>query len=249
MTLDAPGPHAVDVKAGELLSVELVEGAQIVNLFMLNASDPDERVWAHETCLIEGLFLTRYSRLWGTMARFRPLLTVLEDTVTALPNRGMVTGKHHPVYGGSGTPADWRIAGGRKGVMTTWEQFAAALEARKLSPGLIKDNACLFQKTTVDGHTKQFEILRSDALRGDRITFFAEIDLTVLLALSPYIDGSRPPRELGKAQPRAIEVRISTPLADPLPWPYPQMPYPDLSLYLNADGVRSEEAVPTPGRG
>jgi uncharacterized protein YcgI (DUF1989 family) len=137
LTLDRPGGHAVDLEAGELLTLELIEGPQIVNAFPFNTHDPDERFWAHETCLIEGLFLTRYSRLWGTMARFRPLMTVLEDTVTPLPIPRTAGGGHHPVYGGSGTPIDWRLAGGPADALTTWEQFARALNDRKLSPGLL----------------------------------------------------------------------------------------------------------------
>jgi hypothetical protein len=36
-------------------------------------------------------------------------------------------------------------------------------------------------------------------------------------------------------------------LAAPLPWPYPGLGYPDLDLYLDASGTRSDEAVATPG--
>jgi uncharacterized protein YcgI (DUF1989 family) len=237
--------HAVDVEAGALLSVELVEGPQIVNMFMFNPRDPDERFWAHQTCLIEGLFLTRWSRLWGTMARLRPMMTVLEDTVATRPLPGVVAPKHHPVLGGAGTPADWHYSGGRNGAVSTWEQFARALVARGLSHELIIDNACLFQKSGVEGD--RVEIYASDALAGDRLTFFAEIDLTVIFALSPYVDGSRAPGSV-QTSPRPIKVTVTESVAKPLAWPYEGMGYPDLSLYVDSNGVRSTDATPTPGR-
>lgn len=146
-----------------------------------------------------------------------------------------MSGRHHAVFGGSGTPADWHFGNGPARVMTTWEQFVSILKRRGLDPNLLKDNACLFQKTAIDAHSQRLEILPSDAVRGDYVDFFAEVDLLVLIALSPYIDGSRPATDLGGVQPRAIEVQVTEGIRDPLPWPYPGIPYPDLSLYLTPE--------------
>jgi uncharacterized protein YcgI (DUF1989 family) len=237
-----------DVGAGQAVSFELLEGPQIVNVLPFNTADPDERFWAHETCLLDGLWITRYSRLWGTMARFRPLLTCLEDTVVTPRARGEIGAHHHPVYGGAGTPADWRWAGGPPGVATTWDQFATALATRDLPSTLIKDNACLFQKTRLEPYAQRFDILASDARPGDRVTFFAELDVTLMIALSPYIDGALPAAETAGLGPRPVSVSRTDAVAVPLGWPYPEMGYPDLSLYLDESGTRSTEAVPTPGR-
>lgn len=247
-TIDGFGGRVIDVRAGELLTFELPEQPQIVNLLPFNAADPDERFWAHETCLIEGLWLTRNSRLWGTMARFRPLMTVVEDTVTARPNPGWPLGKHHTVYGGWGTPRDWRFAGGSSEIPSTWEQFAAALEQRDLSPSLIKDDVCLFQKTAIDAVDHRLVMLSSDAVPGDRVTLFAEIDLAVLVAFSPYVDGSMPAEAVTSDSLGPVCVQVSESVAEPLAWPYGGMPYPDLALYLGPDGTRTTEVGPTLGR-
>ena len=95
---------SVDVTAGSGLRLTLVDGPQIVNVWAYNQGDPDERIW-HESVIREGIFLRRHTRVWGTMARYRPLLTVLEDSVVADP--GLPAGQHHPYFGGSGTPSDW----------------------------------------------------------------------------------------------------------------------------------------------
>jgi uncharacterized protein YcgI (DUF1989 family) len=235
---------AVEVSGGSAVSVLLREGPQIVNVFAFNAADPDERIW-HESVIREGVFLRKHTRVWGTMARYRPLLAVLDDTVTADP--GLPAGQHHPHYGGSGTPADWRHAGGAEGVRTTWEQFAGLLGARDHAVEILNENLCLFQKSIIDADRQRIHILPSDAVAGDRISLFAEIDLCVLVALSPYVDGARPASEPGTPEPRGVEVQVTEKLADPLPWPYPGISYPDMSRYLDESGTRSTEPVVTPG--
>jgi uncharacterized protein YcgI (DUF1989 family) len=244
VTLDDLSGATVDLRAGETVTIELVEGPQIVNLFAFNPHDPDERMW-HMSVLRDGLFPTVGNRIWGTMARNRPLLTFLEDTVSADP-RGPF-GQHHLYFGGSGTPADWRFAGGDERVRTTWRQLADQLLGRGVAPSLLLENLCLFQKATIDVRPMRVDILPSDAVAGDRVTLFAEIDLTIALALSPYIDGARPASTPGLPVPRRVDVHVGERLATPLPWPYPGISYPDLSRYLDADGVRSREPVPTPG--
>ena len=235
---------AVDLEAGRTITIRLLEGPQIVNLWAFNTRDTDERLWAQDGCLIEGLYLTRYSRLWGEMALFRPLLTVLEDSVSPVRGRGRPPVPHHFVFGGGGTPEIWRRGGGAASVSTTWEQFVDLAKPYGIPPHRITDNVCLFQKTAVESETQRFVILPSDALTGDRVTLYAEIDVTVLLVLSPYVDGSRTPRQIGDLRPRAVETVVSEVLETPLGWPYPGMPYPDMSLYLNESGTREQ----TPGR-
>jgi uncharacterized protein YcgI (DUF1989 family) len=243
-TLDGYTGLGVDVAAGELVTVELAEGAQIVGMLLFNLHDPDERFW-NQGSVREGLFLTRYTRLWGTMARYRPLATVLEDTVT--PGSDTPLGYHHPILSSLGTRAEWEWAGGTSTVRTTWEQLAALVAARGIDPFLISESIALFQKAMIMPYEQRLMILASDAIRGDRLTFFAEIDLCILFALSPYLDGSRPPHELADPKPRSVVVTVTNEIATPLPWPYEGVPYPDLSLYLNENGVRSDVAEPTPG--
>ncbi|MFN8204823.1 MAG: DUF1989 domain-containing protein [Solirubrobacteraceae bacterium] len=242
--LDGFAGLAVDVPRGAALTITLLEGAQIVNAFAFNPADPDERMW-QQSVLREGVFLRRFSRVWGTMARYRPLLTMLEDTVADDPHRS--SAQHHPYYGGSGTPADWHAAGGAAGVPSTWEQFAGLLRARDVPVHILRENLCLFQRSAIDAERMRLEILPSNALAGDCVTLLAEIDLCVLLALSPYVDGGRPASTPGAPVPRAVAATVTAPISDPLPWPYPDVSYPDLSLYLDAAGTRSTAVESTPG--
>jgi len=242
--LDDFGGLAVDVPRGAALTLTLLEGPQIVNAFAFNPHDPDERIW-QQSVLREGVFLRRYSRVWGTMARYRPMLALIEDTVADDP--GLASAQHHPYYGGSGTPSDWRRAGGVEEVPSTWEQFAALLAEREVPAHILRENLCLFQRSKIDAERMRIDILPSSAVVGDRVTLFAEIDLCVLLALSPYVDGGRPASTPGRPQPRAVRAVVTSYLVDPLPWPYPGVDYPDLSLYLDEHGRRSTTGEPTRG--
>ena len=226
------------------MSFELLAGPQIVNVFPWNADDPDERYWAEETMLIEGAKLQRYTRLWSTMARFRPMATVIDDTVVNLRHHGDPQAFHHFVHGGSGTPADWAARGGKSDVASTWERLTDAMDTVRLPARLLTENMSLFQKTAIDPVAQTITILPSDAVPGDRVVFFAEFDLTLAVALSPYGGGGVDNLD-GTTNP--VSVRVEPDIAQPLGWPYPGVAYPDLSLYLDEDGKRSHEIGPTPG--
>lgn len=239
----------VEVKGGSLVSFELPDGPQIVNVFFWNTHDPDERYWAEETMLIEGAYLQRRARLWGTMARFRPLATVVEDTVVTLRLAGQPQAFHHFAHGGSGTPADWRTCGGQPGVASTWERLVEAMQSAGLPAHNLTENLSLFQKTAIDPISQVLTILPSDAVPGDRHVWFAEIDLTLAITASPYREGGVPIASLN-GDTRPVIVRIESDVAKPLSWPYPGMAYPDLSLYLDpTTGARTHEVGPTPGIG
>ena len=236
----------VKAPAGSAIAFELLEGPQIVNVFSWSSTDPDERYWAEETMLIEGSNIQRYTRLWGTMARFRPLVTVIEDTVITLRRQGSPQAFHHFVHGGSGTPADWAARNGKTGVRSSWERLTDAMRQEGIQPDQLTENVSLFQKTAIEPIAQIINILPSDALAGDRIIWFAEIDLTLAVALSPYGAGGIPVADLDGTT-RAVKVTIQHDVASPPGWPYDGVPYPDLSLYHGSDGRRDPAIGRTPG--
>jgi uncharacterized protein YcgI (DUF1989 family) len=211
---------AIDVEAGSLLSLELLEKPQIVGLFAFNRDDPLERVW-HQSLISESVFLTPVARLWGTLPLNRPLLTMVLDSLTDRLGPGHA---HHVGLGGSGTPADWAQVGGRPDVATTWEQLSRLLEARGAGSHLLTQNVSLFQRSRIDPVVQSVEVLPSLARTGDRVAFFAEIDLCVLLALSPYLDGAVDPGDPVACEPGAVRIEVTRPVAAPLGWPYDAAP-------------------------
>ena len=130
---------ALDVAAGSLLSVELCERAQTVDLFAFNRDDPYERIW-HQSLVSESVFLTPPARLWGTLPRYRPLLTLVADS---LANR------HHVVLGGTDSA----------------EQLAALMESRSVPGHLLTQSVSLFQRSRIDPDRQALEVLPSLARR------------------------------------------------------------------------------------
>ena len=108
----------VVVQRGHTVRFVIIEGPQIADVNVFNAQDPAEHLRAMETLNREGFWLTRFSRLWSNMPRFRPLMTIIEDTVRTKPGQGEP--HHHHIFGGHCNP--YEIPGGSVilTVTTTW---------------------------------------------------------------------------------------------------------------------------------
>jgi uncharacterized protein YcgI (DUF1989 family) len=145
---------AIDVDAGSLLLLELCEDAQTVDLFAFNRDDPYERIW-HQSLVSESVFLTPPARLWGTLPRYRPLLSLVSASLTD---------RHHVVLGGT------ESAG----------RLATLMESRHVPRHLLTQTVSLFRRSRIDPERQALEALPSHAQAGDTVTFFAELDLCVL---------------------------------------------------------------------
>lgn len=227
----------ITLAPSDILRLTVIERAQVVHMYAWNPDDPDERIWTNETSSKEDAFLAVDHRIWGTMARFRPLLTVVEDSVGARQVPGDGQGRHHFVLGGWETPFAWAVGGGNPEIPTTWHRFRALLDAAGVDPVLYRDHVSLFQRVMVDMSTQHFDVVGSDAQAGDRLAFFAEIPLAVALVPSPYREGGTWPADLdGTTNPVRWEIlHVDVP---PPGWPYPGVPYPDLTRYVDKRGHR-----------
>jgi uncharacterized protein YcgI (DUF1989 family) len=167
------------------------------------------------------------SRMWSTMPWFRALLTVLEDSM----DRAGLGGRHHFVLDGWETPATWLADGGDVVVPSAWDRFARLLSVRGIDPKLHRDHVALFRKVAIDAGSQTLRLLPTDARAGDRIVLYAESDLDVALVPSPYRGGGSRASEMdGCVNPVRAESWSSG--IEPLGWPYPGVPYPDVRPYL-----------------
>jgi uncharacterized protein YcgI (DUF1989 family) len=149
------GGTALELAAGSLLSLALCEDGQSIDLFAFNRDDPYERIW-HQSLVSESVFLAPPARLWGTLPRYRPLLTLVSASFTD---------RHHVVLGGTDSA----------------KQLAALMEARGVPGHLLTQNISLFQRSRINPVRQAVEARPSLAAAGDNVTLFAEIDLCVLL--------------------------------------------------------------------
>ena len=206
----------------------MIEGAQIVDLDIFSASDPDEHLHAPTQFHFEGGRVAEGTRLWGTPPRTRPLATVLVDRIEHQDEDGML--RDHKCYGAHCNPHQWLLFAGYT-PHTCYDNLSQGCRMVGLEPRHIHDNLNLYMKAALEPATGRHLNVTSDARAGDYIQFFAEMDLFFVLSLCPYGDGSVVPEDWATTpvptSPVAVEIADTG--VDPLGWPYgsDRWPVPD----------------------
>lgn len=193
--------RAITVTAGEVLRLSCPDGPQVADVCFWSAEDPTERLWANQTLNREGTHVTTRSRLWGTMPRFRPLATVVADTLTPIDTG--TNAKHHIVLGAHCNEWLWYLATGRRGHPSCYAQLCDAATEAAIDIGLVHDNVNFFQKTRIDPVNGQYVTERSDARAGDYVELYAEIDLVVGISACPMGSGEHR-AESGRRDPLSL---------------------------------------------
>jgi uncharacterized protein YcgI (DUF1989 family) len=211
--------RAFVVPAGHVARIVCHAGPQIVDVMIFNRHDPRERLWANQTLNREGICLSTFSRLWGSLPMFRPLMTIVEDTVKNVPSE--TTARHHCILGAHCNPRFWRW-----GLGTDDHPFAqrtncfynllSAIEPFGLGREDVHDNLNLFQKIGILPNTGELVMEPSDALPGDHVDFYAELDVLMAFSLCPQGSGANPPTTPDQ-DPRPVTVEIQSTGIDPLP--------------------------------
>lgn len=216
--------RAVRVPRGHVLRLTCPEGAQVADVCFFNAEDPTERLWANQTLNREGAYVSVGSRLWGTMPRFRPLATIIADTVRDRVPPGDTP--HHIVLGAHCNRWMWLLATGRSDHPNCYDQLAAAVDEAGIDQSLIHDNVNFFQRTRLDRETHQYVTEPSDVLPGDYVELYSEQTLVVAISVCPMgsgrfraESGQRDPRPLrASVHPTSVEVpAFSYPVSSPTP--------------------------------
>jgi uncharacterized protein YcgI (DUF1989 family) len=205
------------VRRGQSLRLICVEGPQVADMDVFNAEDPREHLWANQTLNREGAHLTTFSRLWSNMPHFRPLMTIIEDTVTLIPTQ--LGARHHIILGAHCNPFYWLVATGDMNHSNCYSNLVSAIAPFGLGPEYVHDNLNVFQKTRIDAHTSRYVSEASDAKAGDYVEFFAEMD--VLVAVSACPGGSlRYAAGKGPSDTKSLLVRIFDTGVEPLSFTY-----------------------------
>lgn len=206
------------VRRGQTVRLVCIDGPQVADMDIFNASDPQEHLWANQTLNREGAHLTTFSRLWSSMPHFRPLMTIIEDTVKTVPTH--CGARHHIILGAHCNPYYWLLATGDRTHSNCYSNLVSAIAPFGLGPEFVHDNLNVFQKTRIDANTSRYVSEGSDAQQGDYVEFFAEID--VLVAVSACPGGSlRYAAETGLSDPKPLIAQIFDTGVDPVPFAYP----------------------------
>jgi uncharacterized protein YcgI (DUF1989 family) len=180
------------VHAGQAIRISCIEGAQMTDVGIWNADNPKEYFWNDATLSLEGAFLTKFSRLWGTNPNFRPLMTIIVDTVD-----------HHPTIPCSGAHTCltahcdphywyWALKDQNHPYVTTnncYYNLIKAIIPFGLTSENLHDNINFFMKTGFL-ETGKHVVLPSDVKKGDYVELFAEIDVLVALSICPGGSGN-----------------------------------------------------------
>ena len=221
-TIPAGRGHAFRVEAGQTFRLVMLEQSQIIDTSYWNADDPTEHYASGAQTWIEGLQITRLTRIWGTPPKSRPLATCIADTVRITPRQLPV--REHAAHGAQCNPHLWAHYAGTH-PRTCYDNFRAALAGVGLSQRRIIDNTNLFQNSALDPNTGDYLLGRGNAQAGDYIEFYAEIPLLVAISVCPGGSGDtiESPDDWGSSGVTVypVGVELYDTGIEPLGWPYP----------------------------
>ena len=184
--IPGPGAYGTSVRAGQAWRVVAIERPNALDLCVCNAQDPAEHYAPGSQLAIEGGYITRLTRIWGTPPNSRPLCTVLADTFPARPNERHL--RDHTSHAAHCNAHHWMLYTGTH-PPTCYDNLRDAYAMVGLSQLRIHDNFNVFFNSTVDPQTGLFIYEEGQGTHGDYLEFYAEIDQIVAVSVCPYGGG------------------------------------------------------------
>ncbi len=182
------------VPAGHIFRISSVEGPQVGDLNLWNASDLSERFYSGKTRALHGTHITTGDRMWSSFPAMRPMATVICDTLDwyGIDSFG---GSVHDVIGTRCDPYTHNLLAGGQYHHCCHSNLSRAL-ADHLGVSVqdaevyVHDVLNVFMCTGFTRDTGQYFMKASPVRPGDHIDFFAEIDLLGALSACPGGDCS-----------------------------------------------------------
>lgn len=214
--------YGFEIAGGQSFRLTLMGGPQILDVGMVSAEDPLEHFFTGAQMAIEGGRISRFTRLWGTPPRSRPLATCIADSLAYKPNARRT--RDHFSYGAHCNAHLWHLYTGVHH-RPCYDNLRYGFAMLGLHQRYIHDNVNLFQRGGYDPFSGAHLIDESDAVVGDHIEFYAETALKVAVSICPNSGGSDALREswsdTGPSDPvYPIRVEVFDTGASPLGWPY-----------------------------
>jgi len=199
------------LKAGQFFRISCPEGAQVGDLNLFNATNPDERFFSGKTRALHGTHVSTGARLWSTLPYLRPMATIIADTLDWY-GTDPFGGRVHDVIGTRCDPhTHFLLSGGGQYHHCCHSNLTRALVGegypRERAERMVHDVLNVFMCTGFTPDTGQYFMKASPARQGDAITFFAEIDLLGVLSACPGGDcGSGHSSDAARCSPLLVEV-------------------------------------------
>lgn len=193
-TIPARHGRAFTVRRGQILRIACIEGPQVADVIAFNLEDPSERFWAARSRVIHGAHLGVGDRLWSCPPRTRPMLTVIADSLAHAPLPHGA--RSHDLLFCRCDARHYEIANGVSGARNCQDNLAEAIRPFGLGHGDVHDPFNVFMTTGLNDEGRPF-YLPCDAVRGDYVEFFAEIDCLVAASACPGGSSGALSRALG----------------------------------------------------
>ncbi|MBY5973866.1 DUF1989 domain-containing protein [Ferrimonas balearica] len=207
------------VPAGHFFRIRSVEGPQVGDLNLWNANDISERFYSGKTRALHGTHVTTGERLWSSFPGFRPMATIVEDSLDwyGIDAYG---GSVHDVIGTRCDPYTHNLLSGGQYHHCCHSNLTRALAqhlgvtAAEAEPH-VHDVLNVFMCTGFTRDTGQYFMKASPVRPGDQLTFFSEIDLLGALSACPGGDCSTE-HSSDAARCYPLEIDILAPAAGAL---------------------------------
>ena len=200
-----------NVPAGCFFRITSIEGPQVGDLNIWNASDLSERFYSGKTRALHGTHISTGDRMWSSFPTLRPMATVIEDTLDWY-GIDAFGGSVHDVIGTRCDPYTSYLLTGTHYhncchsnlVRALAEETGLSLEEAE---PFVHDVLNVFMCTGFTRDTGQYFMKASPARPGDFIEFFAEIGLLGALSACPGGDcSSEHSSDVAACYPLLVEV-------------------------------------------
>ena len=206
------------VPAGGFFRISSVDGPQVGDLNLWNATDLAERFYSGKTRALHGTHLTTGDRMWSSFPFLRPLATIIEDTLDwyGIDSFG---GSVHDVIGTRCDPYTGNLLSGTQYHHCCHSNLTRALADHLGLPlaqaeGHVHDVLNVFMCTGFTRDSGQYFMKASPVRPGDHLDFFAEVDLLGALSACPGGDCSAEhSSDTAACYPLLVEVFSSSPAA------------------------------------
>ncbi|WP_299953758.1 DUF1989 domain-containing protein [uncultured Roseobacter sp.] len=200
------------VPAGHFFCITSVEGPQVGDLNLHNASDLSERFYSGKTRALHGTHITRGERMWSSFPHLRPMATITHDTL-GWYGIDAFGGSVHDVIGTRCDPYTHALlSDGGQYHHCCHSNLTRSLAAhlgvpRAEAEPLVHDVLNVFMCTGFTRDTGQYFMKASPVRPGDFLEFFAEIDLLGNLSACPGGDcSSEHSSDTAPCHPLLVEV-------------------------------------------
>lgn len=186
--------RAFHVPRGHFFRIVSIEGPQVGDLNLWNASRLEERFYSGKTRALHATHVTTGDRLWSTLPNLRPLATISHDTLSWYGWDHDGAGVHD-VIGTRCDPYTHRLLSGGDYHHCCHSNLARALATElgittREAEGHVHDVLNVFMCTGFTRDTHRYFMKASPVRPGDFLEMFAEVDLLGALSTCPGGDCS-----------------------------------------------------------